>query len=67
MKKEPTYKEALSRVEQIVAEIEKGDTDLDLLAARLREARDLLAVCRARLMKAEAEVNEILQEDDGTR
>ena len=43
MSQELTYEQALSRVEQIAAEIEKGHTDLDQLAEQLREARDLLA------------------------
>ena len=67
MSQELTYEQALSRVEQIAAEIEKGHTDLDQLAEQLREARDLLAICKAKLLKAEADVNEILNEEDGTR
>ena len=67
MSQELTYEQALSRVEQIAAEIEKGHTDLDQLAEQLREARDLQAICKAKLLKAEADVNEILNEEDGTR
>lgn len=66
MPKTITYKQALERVELIAAELEKGDTDLDQLAEKLREAREMLAICKSKLLKAEDDIDQILHED-GTR
>lgn len=65
-KKELTYEQALARLEQIATALEQQQTGLDTLTNNLREAQELLALCRRKLLKAETDINEILK-DDGTR
>lgn len=65
-KKELTYEQALARLEQIATALEQQQTGLDTLTNNLREAQELLALCRRKLLKAEKDINEILKED-GTR
>ncbi|MBQ9568693.1 MAG: exodeoxyribonuclease VII small subunit [Alloprevotella sp.] len=65
-KKELTYEQALARLEQIATALEQQQTGLDTLTNNLREAQELLALCRRKLLKAETDINEILKED-GTR
>ena len=40
-----TYENAFARLETIVAQIEKGETDLDALAKAVKEAKDLIRFC----------------------
>jgi len=56
----PTYEEALQRLETLVSRFEQGDVDIDSLGPQLKEAQELLAFCKSRLLKAEAEVKQIL-------
>ena len=43
------------------------ETSLDELAPLLKEAQELLTFCKARLLKAEEDINKTLSEGDGTR
>ena len=61
-----TYEQAMARLEEIAAAVEGGQLGLDQLAERLKEAQQLIALCKAKLLKAETDINEILS-DDGTR
>ena len=65
--KELTYEQAIGRVEQIVGSLERQETSLDELAPLLKEAQELLTFCKARLLKAEEDINKTLSEGDGTR
>lgn len=58
-----TYEQAAKRIEQIVADIENGTLDIDQLSPALKEAQQLLTFCKERLMKAEAEIEQILPTD----
>lgn len=62
----PTYEEALQRLETLVGRFEQGEIDLDSLGPRLKEAQELLAFCKGRLLKAEAEVKQLLYPDSDT-
>lgn len=59
--KEPTYNEAIARLEQITHSIEEGSMNIDDLSTNLKEAQQLLAVCKAKLQKVEKDVTEILE------
>lgn len=56
-----TYEEAMKRLEEIVSNIETGKTDVDSLSASLKEASKLIAFCKDKLTKAEADVKNILE------
>ena len=63
MKKQPTYEEAVRRVETLVAQLENNELDIDTLSKRLAEAQQLLAVCRDKLTRADEEIHKILDEN----
>ena len=60
MKKQPTYEEAVRRVETLVAQLENNELDIDTLSKRLAEAQQLLALCRDKLTRADEEIHKIL-------
>ena len=61
MKKELTYNEAFSKLEQLVKQLEKDDIQLDKLAEKVKEANELIAVCESKLRTIENEVKEAVQ------
>ena len=63
MQKKPSHEEAMSRLEEIVQNMEDGNLDLDTLTLQLREAKSLIKICKDKLTKTDAEINEILKED----
>ena len=63
MKKQPTYEEAVRRVETLVAQLENNELDIDTLSKRLAEAQKLLALCRDKLTRADEEIHKILDEN----
>ena len=54
------YAAALAELETILAEIEDDAVDVDVLAARVRRAAELLRVCRDRITAAREEVGQIV-------
>ena len=60
-KKEVTYAEAMGEIEKILARLRNEEMDVDSLAAEVKRATELIASCKARLRKAEADVNKILE------
>lgn len=57
-----TYKEAVDRLRTIVAEIEKGELDVDLLSAKVKEAIQLIKFCKDKLYKVDEDVKKVLEE-----
>ena len=55
-----TYGEAMERIRTILASLQDENTDIDTLAERVKEASELIAFCRAKLLKTEAEVGKVL-------
>ena len=45
-KKEETYNEAIEKLRKIVAEIENGDLDVDILSEKVKEATRLIKLCK---------------------
>mgnify|MGYP001138888336 CR=1 FL=1 len=60
-KKELTYEEAMTRVEEILGRIQREEVTVDSLAAEIKRATEQSAACKARLLKAETEVDKILE------
>ena len=60
-KEEPTYTEAVAEIERILARFRNEEMDVDSLAAEVKRATELIAACKAKLRKAEEEVNKILE------
>lgn len=59
-KTEPTYTEAIAEIERILARFRSEEMDVDNLAKEVQRATELIAACKARLLKAEEEVGKIL-------
>jgi len=58
------YADALAELDSILVEIEDDAVDVDVLAARVRRASELLRVCRDRISAAKVEVTQIVAELD---
>jgi exodeoxyribonuclease VII small subunit len=64
---ETSYRDALSEIEAILADLERDAVDVDELALKVSRAADLIRVCRSRIADARMQVEEIvadLDEDD---
>jgi len=57
---EPGYAAAMDELETILAELEGDDLDVDVLAARVQRASELLKTCRARIVRAQQDVDRIV-------
>ena len=57
-----TYKNALAELEEILARIETGEPDIDLLTEQVKRASYLLRFCQERLRKTSAEVDAVLKD-----
>lgn len=60
--KQETYNEAVEKLRKIVADIEKGDLDVDILSEKVKEATRLIKLCKDKLFKADEDVKKILEE-----
>ena len=60
--KELTYEAAMNRLEKLAREMENGDIAIDQVAAKLKEAQQLLQFCKDKLTKADEEVQKLLEE-----
>ena len=60
-KQELTYAEAMAEIEKILGRLRSEEMNVDGLAAEVKRATELIASCKARLRKAEADVNKVLE------
>ena len=60
-KKELTYAAAMAEIEKILGRLRSEEMNVDGLAAEVKRATELIASCKARLRKAEADVNKVLE------
>ncbi len=58
--REPTFGEAITELEAIIASIEREDVDLDDLADRVDRAATLIELCRGRIDKTQSRVRTII-------
>lgn len=63
-KKEPSFEEALARLEQIVGEMEQGELNLQDLVLRYSEGVTLANQCTQSLSRAEKAMDLLLQDKD---
>ena len=59
---EMSYKETMQEIEAILRSLREEQNSVDTLAERVARATELIAHCRAKLRKAESDVNKILEE-----
>ena len=56
-----TYKEAIAEIEAILKSLREEQNSIDTLSERVARATELIALCREKLRKAEADVNKVLE------
>ena len=61
-KKNLTYAEAVSAIEDILHQIETGELDVDELAEKVKQASELLKLCKGKLFQTEKDIEKILKE-----
>jgi exodeoxyribonuclease VII small subunit len=61
---QPGYAEALAELERIVAELDRDTVDVDVLAARVARASELIGFCRDRIAAARFQVDHVLLDVD---
>ncbi len=58
----PSYGEAASRLEEILQEIEGDQVDVDELSGLVKEAAELVTLCRGKIQAAEMQVKTIAEQ-----
>ncbi len=56
------YAEALAELESILAELERTDVDVDVLAAQVKRASELIGFCRDRIGNARLQIEQVVAE-----
>ncbi|HKQ62346.1 MAG TPA: exodeoxyribonuclease VII small subunit [Candidatus Polarisedimenticolaceae bacterium] len=59
---ERSYGQAAARLEEILEKIEEGQVDVDELSGLVREAAELVALCRAKIHAAQVQVRTITEQ-----
>jgi exodeoxyribonuclease VII small subunit len=62
---EPSFEEAMKRIDEIVADLEKGDLPLEDSLSRFEEAVKLARICHRRLDQAEKRVSKLVGSPEG--
>ena len=56
------YRKAIERLDEIISKIENDDVDVDELSLQVKEAADLVKLCKAKIDKAEMEVKQVVDD-----
>ena len=59
--KEIKYEEAVHKLEAIVDKMERGELDIDSMAAQLKEAQELVKLCKQNLKRTDNEIQKLLE------
>ncbi len=60
---QPTFEEALRRLDEVVARLETGEVGLEEAVTLFEQGQGLLAVCKERLAAAQRRIEELTAED----
>ena len=55
------YEEAIARLQEIVRKMEGGQLDIDQITAHMKEAQELITLCKKRLTETEKEIDKLTQ------
>ncbi|HJZ41022.1 MAG TPA: exodeoxyribonuclease VII small subunit [Bacteroidales bacterium] len=66
-KKNLSYTEAVANIEEILQQIETGELDVDELAEKVKQASELLKLCKGKLFQTEKEIEKILKDMEGEK
>ncbi|HSB86449.1 MAG TPA: exodeoxyribonuclease VII small subunit [Ilumatobacteraceae bacterium] len=56
----PGYAAALAELETILGELERSDVDVDVLAAQVKRASELIGFCRDRISAARLHIEQVV-------
>ncbi|ERJ75103.1 exodeoxyribonuclease VII small subunit [Prevotella melaninogenica] len=59
--KEIKYEEAVRQLEAIVNKMEDGELDIDSMAAQLKQAQELVKLCKQKLKRTDNEIQKLLE------
>ena len=59
--KEIKYEETVHKLEAIVDKMERGELDIDSMAAQLKEAQELVKLCKQKLKRTDEEIQKLLE------
>ena len=59
------YADALAELERILAELERTDVDVDVLATRVQRSSELIKLCRDRIGNARTRIEDVVGGLDG--
>jgi len=59
---ELNYRKAIERLDEIISKIESDDIDVDELSLQVKEAVNLVKLCKAKIDKAEMEVKQVVDD-----
>lgn len=65
-KKEPTFEQALERLEKIAEEMESGELGLEKMVEAFEEGRKLVSLCSSKLNEVEKKIEMLVRKPDGT-
>ena len=65
MAKKQTFEQAMSRLEEIVIALEKGDAPLEDSLALFQEGSKLIGTCSKALVQAQQQLKLLVQGEDG--
>jgi exodeoxyribonuclease VII small subunit len=61
-KKEFSFSEAVTEIEDILGKIENGELDVDKLSLEVKRASELIRLCQKKLKTTEEEINGIFKD-----
>lgn len=61
-KKEISYNEAVSEIQEILNQIEDDELDIDILSEKVKRVSALIKLCKKKLHQTEIEVQKILDD-----
>ena len=64
MPKEQKYEAAMRQLEDIAANMENGELDIDSLSEQLKTAQKLIKQCKDKLTKTDEDIRKILGSED---
>lgn len=57
-----SYSEAIATIDEILEQIESGELDVDEMAAKVKQATELLKLCKGKLFNTTKEIDKVLKE-----
>ena len=63
-KKNSSYKEAITEIEEILRQLENNQLDVDELSEKVKRVSQLVTLCKEKLHNTEEEIDKILKEMD---